>query len=160
MKSSRQFAYAGVVVLIALGGLWYAMSDSNASNKNISFSDDDVVIYKNAGCKCCDKWASYLERNQLSVEVKEVTNLHEIRSEKGMPANMSSCHTAEINGYLVEGHVPVEDIRKMLDEQPEAIGLAAPGMPKSAPGMNVTLNDPYTVYLIDKDGSSKVFANH
>lgn len=164
MKPSRFFTYAGIAILAAAGAIWYIISDyyarQEAQNMTQGVQTSEVVMYKNPGCQCCEKWADYLERNNYSVEVHEASNIGSLKKENGVPADMSSCHTALIGGYVVEGHVPVEDIQRMLAEQPEAIGIAAPGMPASSPGMNTALNQPYNVYLFNKQGYSKLYAKH
>lgn len=163
MKALKYLIYSALILVTAVN-LWY-FADSfwpvDRSAKASSFEQSaDVTMYKNAGCQCCTRWADYLRENNYTVNEKKVTNLPAIRNEKGIPANMGSCHTAVIDGYVVEGHVPVEDIRKLVRQKPEAVGLAAPGMPQSAPGMNTALNKPYTVHLVKDDGSSRVFAEH
>lgn len=120
----------------------------------------DVVMYKRPNCKCCNKWAAYMEASGYSVAVRPTKRLAAFKKKFGISRKASSCHTALINGYVVEGHVPVEDVKRMLKEQPEAIGITAPGMPKGSPGMPSPNPEPYKVYLIGKDGSLSVYAQH
>jgi hypothetical protein len=122
-----------------------------------------VTMYKNPGCGCCTKWAEHMVSEE-SFEVREIaaSNIYEIKAEAGIPRELSSCHTAKIGGYFVEGHVPMEQVKRLLEEQPDAVGLTVPGMPIGSPGMEVDGRNPapYDVLLIRKDGSTEVFASY
>ncbi|MEO1021851.1 MAG: DUF411 domain-containing protein [Bacteroidota bacterium] len=121
-----------------------------------------IVMYKNEGCECCTKWAAHMEAEGFSVKEVAVPNLNDIKQENGISYNLSSCHTAKVGGYIVEGHVPVADVQRLLEEQPEAIGLTVPGMPIGSPGMEVPGReaDHYDVLLIHKDGSTSVYSSY
>lgn len=122
----------------------------------------DVVVYKNASCGCCKLWVDHLKKARLSVQARDVRDLKPIRERVGVPARLEACHTAEVGGYFVEGHVPAEDIKRLLRERPAAKGLSVPGMPVGSPGMEVPSGKvkPYEVLLIEKDGSASVFSRH
>lgn len=117
-----------------------------------------VQVWKDPGCGCCKDWIAHLESNGFKTQVMD-------RPTDGarprMPADYRSCHTARVEGYLVEGHVPARDIRRALKEKPSGIGLAAPGMPIGSPGMDGTVyggkRDPYDVVLVLADGTSRVY---
>ncbi|MAO65105.1 MAG: hypothetical protein CL666_08905 [Balneola sp.] len=94
-----------------------------------------VTMYKNPNCQCCSKWATYLENNGFSVEEIPTDTLASVKKQKGVPDQLGACHTALIDGYVVEGHVPVGAINKLLNERPETKGIAVPGMPAESPGM-------------------------
>ncbi len=160
MKPSRFFAYASAVVLIAAGAIWYIVNNYYDQQDAQSTATADVVMYKNAGCECCDKWASYMQGSGYSVEIVAAQNLSGIKADQGIPQNMGACHTALVGDYVVEGHVPAEDILRLLKESPDAKGLVVPGMPASSPGMNTALGEPYEVYLLKDDGSTEVYARH
>lgn len=160
MKPSRFLAYASLVVLIAGGAIWYIIDDYYAQQESGQTADADVVMYKNEGCECCDKWAEYMQGSGYSVEIVSTQNLNAVKAEWGIPQNMGACHTAVIGDYVVEGHVPADDIMRMLREKPDAQGLVVPGMPASSPGMNTALNEPYKSYLLNNDGSTEVYAQH
>lgn len=159
MKPSRFFAYASVIVILAAGAIWYIVSDYYARQDSPT-AEADVVMYKNAGCECCDKWASYMEGSGYSVEIVEAQNLAAVKADQGIPQNMGACHTALVGDYVVEGHVPAEDIMRLQKEAPAAQGLVVPGMPASSPGMNTALGEPYEVYLLKNDGSTDIYARH
>ncbi len=121
-----------------------------------------VKVHKNASCGCCKIWVDRLREAGFQVEANDVDNLNSVKQRVGLPYGMGSCHTAEVDGYFVEGHVPVEDIKRLLRERPKAKGLAVPGMPAGSPGMEVASGkvDPYDVMLIAPDGSASVYAHH
>lgn len=160
MKPSRFLAYASLIILIAGGAIWYIMDDYYAQAKNGGNGQVDIVMYKNEGCQCCDKWAEYMQGSGYSVKSIASSNLYAVKAEEGIPRNMGACHTAIAGDYVIEGHVPAEDIMRLLKEQPDAAGLVVPGMPASSPGMNTALNEPYKVYLLKNDGSTEVYAQH
>jgi len=119
----------------------------------------EVVVYKDAYCGCCGKWAEHLRQSGFAVTVHEVADMAEVKRRAGIPAAMESCHTAVVDGYLIEGHVPAADIDRLLAERPSVRGLAVPGMPASAPGMDMP-GEPYLVFAFYDDGDSAVFASH
>ena len=120
----------------------------------------DVVVYKSPTCGCCTKWVDHLERNGFSVEVHEEQAMGAIKDRLNIPRGLQSCHTAQVGGYFVEGHVPAREIRRMLDEKPAIRGLAVPGMPMGSPGMEGPRTDPYDVLSFDKAGASSVYARY
>ncbi len=119
-----------------------------------------VTVYMSPYCGCCGKWVGYLRQNGFTVESKLVEDVTPIRSQHGVPTRLASCHTALVDGYVIEGHVPASDIRRLLAERPPAVGLAAPGMPANAPGMEGAGQEPYEVILFDRRGATTVFARH
>lgn len=122
----------------------------------------EVVVHKSPTCGCCKLWARHLTNAGFSVQAQDSTDISPVKKRLGVPATMQSCHTAEIEGYFVEGHVPVADIERLLRERPKAKGLAVPGMPAGSPGMEVPSGKiaPYEVFLIDETGKATVFARH
>lgn len=121
-----------------------------------------VVVHKNESCGCCKLWVQHLEKAGFSVQVIDEDNLGPIKERVGVPYGKGSCHTAEVAGYFVEGHVPATDIQRLLRERPQAKGLTVPGMPAGSPGMEVPSGQvvPYEVLLVGKDGSTSVYARH
>lgn len=160
MKPKTFFISISVLIFAAGVTIWMIIDNYYEHRANMNPNAVEITMYKNAGCQCCDKWAGYLERNGYSVTINESAAMTSFKEEQNVPPAMSSCHTALIDGYVVEGHVPVEDINRMLASRPEAIGIAAPGMPASSPGMNTALNEPYDVYLFDREGNTALFASH
>jgi hypothetical protein len=113
-----------------------------------------VTLYKNPQCSCCEGYAAYLRDNGFDVEVKPTTDLAEISRKAGVPEPMEGCHTAFIDGYVVDGHVPVAVIEKLLTERPAIAGITLPGMPMDSPGMVGEKTEPFTVYAVTKDGKA------
>ena len=120
-------------------------------------------VWKSASCGCCKDWIAILQRDGLKVQTFDEGNLA-ARERLGLPARYGSCHTALIGGYVVEGHVPAREIRRLLAERPDAIGIAVPGMPIGSPGMDGPeyggRRDPFDVLLVHRDGSSRVYASY
>lgn len=121
-----------------------------------------VVVHKSPACGCCTHWVDHLRQSGFEVEVREVGNLDPVKTRVGVPPGKGSCHTAEVAGYFVEGHVPAGDIRRLLAERPDARGLTLPGMPLGSPGMEVPDGtvQPYAVELVARDGTTGVFSRH
>jgi hypothetical protein len=125
-------------------------------------ADLKVVVHKSESCGCCKLWVEHLEKAGFQVQVINVDNLAPIKERVGVPYGKGSCHTAEVAGYFVEGHVPANDVKRLLAERPDAKGLTVPAMPAGSPGMEVPSGqvDPYDVLLVAKDGSTSVFAHY
>ena len=122
-----------------------------------------IHVMKDPNCGCCSAWIEILQRERFTVttEASMGTLLMRYKSENGIPQEMTSCHTANVDGYMIEGHVPVADIRRLLDERPEAVGLAVPGMPYGSPGMGPeSEREAYDVFLIRRDGSTGLFSRY
>ena len=116
-----------------------------------------VTLYKNPECGCCDGYADYLRHNGFRVTAKATNDLSEISRKAGIPPDLQGCHTAFIGDYVVDGHVPVAAIKKLLAERPVIKGITLPGMPLGSPGMTGDKTEPFTVFAIRSDGTSSVF---
>ncbi len=120
----------------------------------------EVTVYKSPTCGCCEAWIAHMERNGFSVKTNDVNDVMPVKTRNGVPTRLTSCHTALVGGYVVEGHVPAQDIQRLLQERPEIMGLAVPGMVLGSPGMDIPSKDRYQVLSFDKDGNTAVYANH
>ena len=154
----KSFAISRRAMMLALGGAAVAggfvlINSSPATAKK-------VVVYKNPSCGCCSKWADHMRAAGYSVEVNAVNDMADIKEKYGTPWQMESCHTTLIDGYVIEGHVPVREINRLLAERPKAKGLAVPGMPAGSPGMEGRYKDAYNVMLFQADGSTEVYAKY
>lgn len=122
-----------------------------------------VQVWKDPSCGCCKDWVTHLEQNGMRVQVFETGNAS-VRQRLGMPRALGSCHTALVDGYVIEGHVPAADLQRLLQERPQALGLAVPGMPIGSPGMDGTVyggrRDPFDTLLVARDGGTRVYASH
>ena len=121
-----------------------------------------VDVVKDPTCGCCANWVKHLQDNGFTTKVTESSNLADLKKQKGIPQQAQSCHTATVDGYVLEGHVPAADIRRLLKERPAVLGLAVPGMPIGSPGMEVpnVKAQAYNVVTFDKQGQLKVYASH
>jgi hypothetical protein len=113
-----------------------------------------ATLYKNPQCSCCEGYAAYLRENGFTVEVKPSNDLAQISADAGVPAEMEGCHTMFVDGYVVDGHVPVDVIHKLLSERPKIAGITLPGMPMGSPGMGGEKSGPFTIYAVTKDGAA------
>lgn len=122
-----------------------------------------VEIWKDPNCGCCKDWVRHLNKNGFATRVHDEGNAA-ARARLGIPAQLGGCHTARVGGYAIEGHVPAREIKRLLEEKPKAVGLAVPGMPIGAPGMDGAAyggrRDPYEVLLVQADGSSRVYQSY
>jgi hypothetical protein len=120
-----------------------------------------VTVHKSPTCGCCGAWAEHMRENGFTVVEKNTEGMPQVKALAGVPQDLASCHTAVVDGYVIEGHVPAGDVRRLLDEAPNAAGLAVPGMPPSSPGMDVPGYDtPYQTLLFTNDGQSTVYSRH
>ncbi|MGN7610928.1 DUF411 domain-containing protein [Magnetococcales bacterium HHB-1] len=142
----------GVILAAGIGWLLFPKSPQAT----------DAIVYKSPSCGCCGNWIEYLETNGFTVAVKNIDDVDPIKRQLGVPEDAASCHTAKFGNYVVEGHVPVEDIRRMLQEKQTIDGIAAPGMPTGSPGMEVPgiPADRYKVVTFKNGKVGHTFAQH
>jgi hypothetical protein len=119
-----------------------------------------ITVYKDPSCGCCKNWIAHLIKHGYRVDAKDSPNMSEIKRTLGVPTGLTACHTAMVNGYLIEGHVPAADIDRLLAQKPKIAGLAVPGMPAGSPGMEGAGAQRYQVLTFDKSGKTTVFASH
>ena len=139
-----------LVAIAALGTLAYLLTTSGANA-------EEVTLYKNPQCGCCENYADYLRDNGFTVTVKPTHELVPMSREAGIPDDFQGCHLAFIENYVVSGHVPVDTVNRLLTERPNIKGVTLPGMPMGSPGMNGVKRQPFTVYEIG-EGQPKVYA--
>jgi hypothetical protein len=119
-----------------------------------------VTVFKTPTCACCGKWVEHLRANGFAVKVQEVNDTAGYERQYRVPRTMESCHTAVVNGYTIEGHVPAADIKRLLNEKPKAVGLAVPGMPVGSPGMEAAHSEAFSVFVFDEGGRTSVYARY
>jgi hypothetical protein len=120
-----------------------------------------VTVFKDPGCGCCKEWVEHLRKHAFDVTAKDTSDVTAVKSAARVPEQLHSCHTAFVNGYVVEGHVPAADILRLLSEKPKVAGIAVPGMPVGSPGMEIgSRKDRYNVIAFNRDGTTRVFASH
>jgi hypothetical protein len=150
--------------LLLIAGAVAACSSDSDSNDDTSGAAAGVQtalveVHSAPGCGCCAGWAEYMESHGYTVETTEDVDLADFKAARGVPAQAQSCHTAVIDGYTVEGHVPVEAIEDLLTERPDIDGIALPGMPSGSPGMPGEKLAPFEVLVID-DGTAALFGEY
>lgn len=118
-----------------------------------------MAVYMDPGCGCCGKWVGLMQAAGFAVSVQRTTDMESIKKRYGIGSRLASCHTALVGGYLVEGHVPADLIRKMLADKPKIAGLAVPGMVTGSPGMEGPTKDPYDVIAFDSAGKTSIYAH-
>jgi hypothetical protein len=145
-----------LIVLFALtmmlsGGIWMQAQSAPAKPQ--------VTVYRSASCTCCLKWVDHLNANGFDAKAIEVDDIAQVKRTYGVPSSVESCHTALVNGYVVEGHVPADAIARLVREKPAIAGLAVPGMPAGSPGMETASGrkDAYAIMSFDKAGGTAVY---
>lgn len=167
MSQRKVLALAASVLILAVGGyVWYASSRPSVADEpeTVSAEGPVVRVLKMRTCGCCGEWVEHLRNNGFRVETEDVgaSELVLAKQEHGVPQDLFTCHTATVEGYTVEGHVPASDIRRLLEERPEeTVGLGLPGMPVGSPGMERgERREPYDVLVFGEDGVRRVYASH
>lgn len=117
----------------------------------------EITVYKSAQCGCCKKWVEHMRQNGFEVKALDVGNLDEIKRKHAVPGHLAACHTSIAGGYVVEGHVPADAVKRLLLERPKVTGIAVPGMPMGSPGMEGERKDAYEIISFDPAGETKVF---
>lgn len=124
-------------------------------------ADKEMTVYRSPTCGCCGKWIAHVKQNHFAIKDIVSDDMQAIKQKFGVPEKLASCHTAIVDGYVVEGHVPAADIEKLLQTKPDVVGISAPGMPMGSPGMEMGgKQDDYAVVSFDKAGNVQVFSEH
>lgn len=118
----------------------------------------EITVYKSPTCGCCTAWVTHVKRAGFRVVVHDTLDVQPVKDRWGVPGDLISCHTAKVENYVIEGHVPADLIQRLLQEKPAVLGIATPGMPSGSPGMEGGLVEPYDVLTFDKDGRTALFA--
>lgn len=156
-KTGLSLAYGKFLVAMALG---LALLAGAVLISQGQATAAEIVVYKSPTCGCCSKWVSHLRENGFSVVTHDRQDMSTVKRELGVPGRMQSCHTAKVGGYVIEGHVPADDISRLLQEKPAVDGLAVPGMPMGSPGMEGPRQDPYNVQAFQKSGDAEVYSRY
>lgn len=153
----NRYGLGGIALigLIAFGVT--GLTGSGGVEKSGTLKGVEATVYKSPNCGCCGAWAQYAERQGMNIEVKEVRNLNQIKSEHGIPSNLKSCHTTVLSDYVVEGHIPAESIEKLLEEKPDVQGIGLPGMPQGSPGMPGPKQGDWEISSFTENGETSEF---
>lgn len=153
----RSLSFAAIALFVAACSSAEATPDA-AQAVVADPSLPTVLVYKTPTCACCNGWIEHMREAGFTVDARDVRDIMTVKMDGGVPAHMSSCHTALVDGYVVEGHVPAEHVARLLAERPEVAGIAVPGMPIGSPGMEGRNPEPYQVLSFTHDGEEAVFA--
>lgn len=149
-KTWKTFGLGGAfTTFAALTVAWFWTQDTNRP---------EVTVYKSPTCGCCTKWVEHLRANGFDVTGADVSDLTQVKDRYGVPSELAACHTAIVDGYVVEGHVPADVVQRLLKERPAVAGIAVPGMPVGSPGMEGRYREPYNVLTFDRDGKTQIYA--
>ncbi len=153
MKNKKTAIAATVVSGVAALAIWIGTGQVEAG--------PTVEVYKSPTCGCCKDWVTHMRENGFEVKVHNTQDVTPYKRQMGVPQQLNSCHTAVVDGYVVEGHVPAADIKRMLSERPPIKGISAPGMPVGSPGMEMgDRKAPYSVVTFDDRGEMTIFSRH
>ena len=147
----------------ALGGTLVVLTGQRAWGTALwHVAGPTLTVYKSRTCGCCQKWVEHIQARGFATVVHDEEAMDTVKDTLGVPQGVRSCHTAHVDNYLIEGHVPAEDIQRLLEERPKVLGLAVPGMPSSTPGMLEpgAKPEPYEVVSFQPDGTTRVYARH
>lgn len=158
MISRRTFIVRGTgLVLAGSSSQWLS-----AQVPTVAAGSTPITVYKSSTCDCCAKWVDYLRASDFAPTVHDEEEMERIKDRLGVPKALRSCHTAVVDEYLIEGHVPAPDIRRLLAQRPKVTGLTAPGMPGQSPGMAEPGAKPrgYDVLTFQTDGTTRTFTRY
>lgn len=157
-----KFAWIVLAVAVAAGSFSMTACAREADRTGSAQALPVALVHKSPSCGCCGLWIAHLEQAGFKVKVDDTDNMNPVKERLGIPHGKGSCHTAEIGGYVVEGHVPASDIKRLLRERPRIRGLVLPGMPMGSPGMESPDGSvrPYTVEQLNLDGTTEAYSVH
>ena len=152
--TKRSFRFFAVAVSAT------ALAVTTAAAPTVSPPKPTITVYKDPNCGCCKNWIEHLIKHGYRVEAKDTPDMAQIKNTLGVPSGLTSCHTAVVEGYLIEGHVPAADIDRLLATKPKVKGLAVPGMPMGSPGMEGAMKQQYQVIAFDRTGKTRIVASY
>ncbi|MFQ5536008.1 MAG: DUF411 domain-containing protein [Gemmatimonadota bacterium] len=162
MRGILKWALGGAVVVVGLLAVRSANSPPGALSAQSALypagEGPEILVYKTPTCGCCGNWVEHMEKAGFRVTVRDTRDIMSAKREARVPTSLLSCHTALVDGYVVEGHVPADVVKRMLDERPEGAGIAVPGMPVGSPGMEGGRRQPYQVIKFARNGATEVYA--
>jgi hypothetical protein len=156
MMIRKREGSVGRLAWVLIGSFALALSAQWSSSAQ---QKPTLSVFKTATCGCCSKWVDHMKAAGFETRVQDVDDISAVKQKLGVATEISSCHTAQVDGYVIEGHVPAESVQRLLKERPKVAGLAVPGMPMGSPGMEVPggQKDAYSVLAFEKDGKTSVY---
>ncbi len=153
----RRYMKLLAVYLVAAAIIWLAGATDAEANSKAS----EITVYRNPSCSCCGGWIAHLTAQGFQPRNVLTSDMNALKEQYGVPNDLASCHTAVINGYVIEGHVPANDIKRLIAEKLDVAGIAVPGMPIGTPGMESgNVQEPFTVFSFDEQGNAEAFNHH
>lgn len=152
-------AFLGVASVAVVGLVITAVMQSPSKAEDVT-GGPMVTVYKDPNCRCCAYWAQHLEQAGFDVDIRPASERDEMHEQYGISTELAACHTGVVDGYVIEGHVPAADIRRLLEERPDIAGLTVPGMPVGSPGMPGPNPEPFEVLLLTNDGTTEVYQRY
>jgi len=146
-----------LAIIIVIGGTYLFVRGKAEESGQAALGGKEIMVYKTPTCGCCGAFISYLKKKDVAVKMENVANLDAVKRQYGVPSELSSCHTSIVDGYVVEGHVPLEAIEKLLSERPNIKGIALPGMPSGTPGMPGPKFEKWDIRSFTDDGTVGTF---
>lgn len=156
-RGKRNVIMASLAVLLIAFGGYLLQGDGKKTAKNVLLAGKEIIVYKTPTCGCCNVFVNYLKKTDLAVKMENLNSLTEIKNQYGVPLELSSCHTSIVDGYVVEGHIPLKAIEKLLKERPNIKGIALPGMPSGTPGMPGPKTEKWEIQSFTEDGTIDTF---
>jgi hypothetical protein len=156
---NKNILIAGAAILLIIGGVFISQKGASV-NKNSAYSSLSALVYKTPTCGCCTVYSQYLKSEGVTTETKDLDDLTQIKEQYGIPQELLSCHTSVFGDYVVEGHIPLEVVDKLLTEKPDIKGIALPGMPSGSPGMPGPKVGEWTIYALHHDGTTSVYMKY
>ncbi len=159
MNARGSFSLVGALTVLIVTVLSCSSTDDNNDSQSAQDTGvSDFVVYQTPWCGCCSKWVDHLRENGFAVRTEEVTDIMRVKLKHNVGREISSCHTAVVEGYVIEGHVPADLIKRLLEERPPVAGLTVPGMPMGSPGMEGPYKQPYEILTFDREGNTEIYA--
>jgi hypothetical protein len=151
--NAKRIRHGTLIGIAALAAVLLLQLRSSAQQKPV------VSVFKSPTCGCCSKWVEHMKANGFELNVQDVDDISAVKEKLGVAPEISSCHTSQVGGYVIEGHVPAAAVQRLLKEKPKVAGLTVPGMPVGSPGMEVPSGqkEPYAILTFDKSGKTSVF---
>lgn len=161
MNTMRLLLVSTLALFLTAANAEQEATGADATGAEAAEAELHVLVQKNPGCGCCDIWADHLREHGFTVEITENPDIYDLKEQTGIPTSLYSCHTAQVDGYFIEGHVPAKDILALLRLKPQNIkGLSVPGMPRGSPGMEHPQPQSFDTIAVGVDGTTHVFASH
>ncbi len=151
-KTKKQLLLGATGVLLILAGMIFYQRTTTQTQLAQRIDTTEMTVYKSPTCGCCGGYVSHMRRKGYTIEVVQQDDITDVKNRLGVPKSLESCHTSIIGNYVVEGHVPETVVERLMQEKPDIVGIALPGMPQGSPGMPGPQQEPFIIYAFDAEG--------